>query len=69
MISIERMNLNVDDWHGRLSRLFAPLSVIVTGLDRVRPTASGARQAEWTFGTTSTVGDFRRLPASPMVVA
>jgi hypothetical protein len=33
MISIEGMNLNVDDWHGH-PRLFDQLSDIVTGLHR-----------------------------------
>jgi hypothetical protein len=45
MISIEGMNLNVDDWHGRPPAWFDQLSAIVTGLHRVMSAVTGgARQ-------------------------
>ena len=40
MISIEGMNLNVDDWHGRPPCWFDQLSAIVTGLHRVMSAAT-----------------------------
>src|SRR5262249_14343208 len=46
MISIEGMNLNVDDWHGRPPLLFDQLSVIVTGLHRVMSVVTGGAGME-----------------------
>jgi hypothetical protein len=44
MISIEGMNLNVDDWHGRPPACSTKLSAIVIGLHRVmRGVTVGAR--------------------------
>ena len=46
MISIEGMNLNVDDWHGRPSCLFDQLSAIVTDLHRVMSAVTGGVRME-----------------------
>jgi hypothetical protein len=47
MISIEGMNLNVDDWHGRPPAcLFDQLSAIVTGLHRVMSAVTGGARME-----------------------
>jgi hypothetical protein len=46
MISIEGMNLNVDDWHGPSSCLSDQLSAIVTGLHRVMSTVTGEARME-----------------------